>query len=172
MFGAALVVGCGDQATVVGPVDLSQAPAALTMTCDHGVGQVAFANPCLVGGNLASAKLDSVGNHETECSLAGEGGEVAWAFILPLSAIAQRPDQPLTFQKGQVSTPPSGQPIEVAGQTASVTDVAGTMTFLRLDPSARAFIGHFQGQIDWLGANGAFSCTVDADLWGAPGGFI
>jgi hypothetical protein len=185
--GAALAAGCGGQTlqarddaggvgdaggatATIGPVDLTQAPTEIMMDCDHGVGQVAFVNPCLVGQNLAGSQR-GIGLHETECQLLGGNGAIAWAFLLPLSTIAMSPDQPLTFSTN-LPAPPTGRPAEIGGVQAGVSHVDGTMTFSRVDPSGRAFIGHFTGTITWTGSSGAFSCAVDAPFWGAPGNFL
>jgi hypothetical protein len=185
LMGAALGTGCANQALspsdaaisptdatggTIGPVDLSQAPTELTIDCDHGVGQLALVNPCLVGESLTGAPA-SIGTHETECRLAGGSEPIAWAFLLPLAAIALHPDQALTFPTGLPSAAPWG-PVDVGGQKASVSGVAGTLTFSRVDPTARAFVGQFKGVITWTGSNGTFSCSVAGPFWGAPGNFI
>ena len=48
-------------AALVGPVDLSLAPAQLEMTCDHGVGALALAVPCEVGNNLQGPNPEQLG---------------------------------------------------------------------------------------------------------------
>src|SRR5450432_323831 len=147
----------------IGPVDLTQAPPTLPMTCDSGVGTIAFDDPCLVGSDLSGAPA-SVGIHEVECTFSSAGHPIAWAFLLPLAQIASDPDQPLTFPAPM--TPSSGQVVDVAGQQARVFSVAGSLTFSRVDPPGRAFSAHFQGTITWVGVAGSmFTCAVDAPLF-------
>jgi hypothetical protein len=187
---AAALVGCGGRQTLdlpadvdagtdagttsratIGPVDLTQAPAELPTTCDHGIGLVAFDNPCLVGFNLAGQM--GVGAHEVECTLAVAGNPIAWSFILPLSQIAAQPDQPLIFPNGSPITPSANKHIPISGKPAGVSSVTGTVTFSRLDPPGRAFVARFVGTMIWTQDSGlTFSCAVDAPFWGAPGGFL
>jgi hypothetical protein len=185
-FGAALA-GCGGRqglmpaddadagATAgasIGPVDLTGAPPELAMTCDHGIGTLAFDNPCLVGMNLLG-DLSKPGEHEIECHLAGPGHPIVWAFLVPLAQIAQHPDQPLTFPSSFPTSPTSGMRVDVGGHKAGVSSAAGTVTFSRVDPTGRAFIARFNGTITWKETTGStFSCAVDAPFWGAPGGFL
>jgi hypothetical protein len=185
---AATIVGCGGRqgllqadegadagATVasVGPVDLTQAPPALPMTCDQGVGTIAFDNPCLVGLNLTGDR-SKPGLHVVECHFAAPSHPVAWTFMLPLAQLAKLPNQPLTFPSHDVPPPPGpGQLVDVGGLAASVSSVAGTVTFSRIDPTGRAFIARFMGTFIWKEASGStFTCAVDAPFWGAPGGFL
>lgn len=42
------------------------------MTCNHGVGTLAFDNPCLVGQNVAGGG-SGIGVHEVECTIAAAG---------------------------------------------------------------------------------------------------
>lgn len=174
LVGVALSASCdggGGATATIGPVDLTQAPTEITLNCDHGVGQVVFVNPCLVGMNLAGPQA-GIGIHEMECQLRGGSGAVAWAFLLPLGEIALHPNQALTFPTNLPPAAPSGRSAEVGGKIAGVSAVAGTMTFLRVDPNGRAFTGHLSGTITWTGTNGAFSCAADAPFWGAPGNFL
>jgi hypothetical protein len=167
--------GGADAAGLLGPVDLSQAPTSVTMDCDHGIGQLAFVNPCLIGENLAGRGGNGIGFHETDCHLAdGVGDTIAWVFTLPLITIAMHPDQPLIFPTN-LPTPPPPPPrsrAEIGGETVTVTHVDGTMTFSRVDPTTRAFSGHLRGTVTWAGPTKNFSCSVDAPFWGAPGGFL
>jgi hypothetical protein len=62
--------------------------------------------------------------------------------------------------------------VDVGGQQARVSSDSGAMTFIRVDPSNRAFVARFDGSVTWTESSGAtFSCSVDAPLWGAPGEF-
>jgi hypothetical protein len=156
-------------AATIGPVDLTQAPAQLPLSCDQGIGALAFDNPCLVGTNLSGG--GGTGFHETECRFHGMGDPVAWSFVLPLSEIAQNPDHPLSFPSDFPPTP-TAMAVDVDGQQAAVAHVAGAVTFSRVDPTARAFSAWFKGTISWTGTTAAaFTCVVDAPFWGAPGGF-
>jgi len=159
----------GSPSAAVGPVDLTYAPRQLPLSCDHGVGPLAFFNPCEVGSNLSGQ--GGVGFHETECRFFGAGEPVAWSFVLPLSTIEQHPERPLSFP-ADFPTTPSAIPVQVGVQQAKVTKAEGTVTFSRVDPTTRAFIGWFKGTISWAGSSTpTFSCAVDAPLWGAPGSF-
>jgi hypothetical protein len=155
----------------IGPVDLTQAPSELPTSCDQGLGQVAFDNPCLVGFNLGGAPT-TTGFHVVECTLAVAGHPVAWSFILPLAPIAAHPDQPLSFPNDFPPAPPLDQLIEIGGQPAGLSGVTGTVTFSRVDPTGRAFVARFVGKMTWTQGSGSkFSCAVDAPFWGAPGAF-
>jgi hypothetical protein len=160
--------GSAPASASIGSVDLTQAPRQLALSCDQGVGQLAFDNPCQVGANLTGH--GGVGFHETECHLSGAGHPVAWSFILPLSTVAANPARPLAFPSDFPIAPPSMDAVEVAGQEASVVGVVGTVSFSRVDPTTRAFSASFKGTISWNGAE-KFSCVVDGALWGAPGSF-
>lgn len=181
----ALAGGCGgrsisqtsdagtDLAGRIGPVDLSQAPAVLGMTCGADAGGLAFEMPCLVGMNLAGSGQAGPGWHATECRMAQAGTPLAWSFILPLQAIARDPGAVLTFPGDVSSPPPAPGTIDLRGEPARVSSVTGTLTFSRVDPSGRAFIGAFSGTVTWKATSGAeTTCTVDGPFWGAPGGFI
>jgi hypothetical protein len=158
--------------SAVGPIDLSQAPAQLALHCDQGVGALAFVNPCQVGLNLANGGT-TPGFHETECHLVGAGDPIVWAFLLPLAQIAAHPDRALSFPADFPTSPTSGSPAIVGGKPASVSSVAGTMSFSRVDPTARAFIARFQGAVTWTRPTGStFSCALDGPFWGAPGSFL
>jgi hypothetical protein len=157
----------------LGPVDPTQAPPTLAMTCDHGIGTLAFDDPCLIGGNLAGDP-STIGFHEVECSFASLTHPVAWAFVLPLGELSANPDETISFPNGRTPPPPGPSTnIDVGPTGARVSNVAGLLTFSRVDPTARAFVGHFAGTIDWIESGGeTFSCAVDAPLWGAPGAFL
>jgi hypothetical protein len=187
---AATLAGCGGRQTLdlpadgdagtdagtttratIGPVDLTQAPAELPTTCDHGIGLVAFDNPCLVGFNLGGAPA-TTGVHVVECTLAVAGHPIAWSFILPLAQLAAEPDKPLTFPKDFPAGPPGNQPIGIGGQPAGLSGVTGTVTFSRVDPTGRAFVARLVGTMTWTQGSGSkVSCAVDAPFWGAPGSF-
>jgi hypothetical protein len=166
--------GAGATGTAtIGPVDLTQAPPTLPMTCDSGVGMLAFDNPCLVGMNVAGDP-SKPGFHEVECRLTAAGHPIAWAFLLPLAQLAATPDEPLVLPTDAPMTPSSGQLVDVAGLLkARVLGVAGTVTFSRIDPEGRAFSARLQGTITWVMLGGSmFTCAVDAPFWGAPGSFL
>src|ERR1700690_1534629 len=119
LVGAAATVGCGGRqdlmpgdvvsdpsapaptVATLGPVDLTQAPATLSMTCDHGIGTITFVDPCLVGHNLADPNGSGPGFPGVGFWLAGSAatdpGQWAWAFLLPLAQLAQNPNKPLVF---------------------------------------------------------------------------
>ncbi len=181
---AAGIVGCGGRqiltpadetdpsapAAVVAPVDLTQAPTTLALTCDHGIGTIAFVDPCLVGFAFTSAA--SLGVHEVECQLSTSGHPLVWSFLVALDEVAQHPSTPLISPADFPRSPTSGAVVAVGGRMAGVSSVQGTVTFSRVDPSGRAFIAHLTGTVTWTEPSGAtFSCAVDAPFWGAPGGF-
>ena len=156
-------------AATSGSIDLTQAPTELAMTCDHGIGALAFDNPCLVGQSLGG-NGSQIGVHEVECTLAGAGHPITWTFLLPLAQVVADPTKPLAFP-----LPPggiSGMLIDVAGQGASVSGFAGTITFSRVDQTNRAFIARLRGTMTWRRQSGStFSCQIDSPFWGAPGAF-
>jgi hypothetical protein len=189
VLGALLGVGCGGRqglspaedagaagttgatGATIGPVDLAQAPSELTMTCDHGIGTLGFLNPCLVGQNLAGNQ-SSPGFSETECQLAGQGHPVVWSFLLPLMSLAEDPNQSLTAPAQLTMTPTGRQTVALGDGEGLISEVDGTLTFSRIDPTGRAFIGNFQGTVTWTTPTGTFTCAVDGPLWGAPGQFL
>jgi len=155
----------------IGPVDLTQAPPTLPMTCDSGEGTISFDNPCLVGMNVAGDPA-TPGFHEVECRFTAAGHPIAWAFLLPLAQVAAAPDEPLVLPDGALMTPSSGQLVVVNGKQARVLNVEGTVRFFRIDPVGRAFSALLQGTITWvIPTSSMFTCTVDAPFWGAPGNF-
>jgi hypothetical protein len=189
---AVVIVGCGgrqillqpDEAAdagvpvtataAIGPVDLTQAPAEIATTCDHGVGTITFVNPCLVGHNLGGGS--DVGFHVVECSLTTSQDPHAWAwsFMLPLVEVAKTPDRPLMFPGDLPPLPASNDPEVVGGRAAHLSSVTGAVTFSRVDPTARAFIGRLKATMTWKddSSGATFSCDADAPFWGAPGGFL
>jgi hypothetical protein len=159
-----------DLADRIGPVDLSQAPATFNMTCDGGLGSVVFQMPCLVGMNLSGQ--GGVGFHATECRLAQPGAPLAWSFILQLGTLARDPGTILRFPEDVPSAPVPG-PVEIQGMSVRISSVTGKLSFSRVDPSARAFIGAFSGTTVWTRSDGVqISCQADGPFWGAPGGFL
>ena len=136
------------------------------MTCDHGVGTLAFDNPCLVGHNPGA---NEIGVHEVECTLATTGHPIAWTFLLALAQVIQNPSKPIPSP-----LPPGaffGRSVSVDGMGASVSGFAGAITFSRR-PDEPAFIARLKGTMTWKRQSGAtFSCTIDSPFWGAPGDF-
>jgi hypothetical protein len=58
------------------------------------------------------------------------------------------------------------------GQEARISMVTGALTFLRVDPTNRAFVARFIGAVTWIESSGAtFHCKMDTPIWGAPGPF-
>jgi hypothetical protein len=160
-----------DLADRIGLIDLSQAPATLGMTCGAGVGALAFEMPCLVGMNLGGQA--SPGWHVTECRMAQSGTPIVWSFILPLQTVARNPGTVIHFPGDVPSPPPAPGAIDLGGESARVSSVTGALTFSRVDPTGRAFIGVFSGTVVWKTTSGAeTSCTLDGPFWGAPGGFL
>jgi hypothetical protein len=148
----------------IGPVDLTEAPAQLTMSCDGGVGMIAIDNPCLVGHSLGGGNGSDTGAHEIECTLATSVHPIAWSFLLFIPVM----QNPVTL----FPETPSGLLVDVGGHQARVSGTSGAMTFIRVDPSNQAFVARFDGSVTWTEPSGAtFSCSVDGPLWGAPGGF-
>jgi hypothetical protein len=140
------------------------------MACAGGVSALAFKNPCLVGENLSGQ--GGTGFHVTECRIAQDGEPVAWSFILPLATLAQSPGTVLHFPGDLPSPPPPFGSVQLNGESAHATAVTGALTFSRVDPASRAFVGAFHGTVVWTIASGSqISCQVDGPLWGAPGGF-
>jgi hypothetical protein len=159
--------GVATATATLGLVDFTQAPAELAMTCDHGVGTLAFDNPCLVGQNLSGG---GIGIHEVECTLAASGHPITWTFLLPLAQVIASPAKPLAFPLPPGA--PLGTLIDVGGQGASVSGFADAITFSRVDPTNRAFVARLKGTMTWKRQSGAtFSCTIDSPFWGAPGNF-
>jgi len=155
--------GASAPTLTIGPVDLTQAPAQLTMSCDGGVGMITIDNPCLVGHSLEPNALET-GPHEIECTLAASVHPIVWSFELFIPVT----QNPVTV----LPETPSGLLVDVGGRQARVSRATGAMTFTRVDPSNRAFVARFDGSVTWTEPSGAtFSCSVDGPLWGAPGGF-
>jgi hypothetical protein len=151
----------------IGPVDLAQAPLTLAMTCDAGV-SASLEMPCLVGLNLGS-DLNAAGIHATECRLAQPDRPLVWPFLLPLADVRADPSTVLhaPFQPG------GAQEAAIRGEAATMSVVTGDLSFSRVDPTARAFIGAFKGTVVWTGTSGAqTTCQVDGPFWGAPGDFL
>jgi len=160
----------GGGTATIGPVDLTQAPTELAMSCDHGVGTLAFENPCLVGNDLGGGG-SGIGVHEVECRFAVSGNPITWTFLLPLAQVVASPSEPLAspLLPGGFT----GTLVDVGGQGASVSGFTGTITFSRVDPTNRAFIARLQGTMTWRRQTGStFSCQIDSPFWGAPGDFI
>jgi hypothetical protein len=146
---------------LIGAVDLTQAPSTLTMSCGAGV-TAALEMPCLIGLDLAGQDPNAVGVHATECRLASPDQPLVWSFLFPLGAVRADPSTSLRA--------PADLPA-LTGITMST--VTGDLTFSRVDPAARAFIGAFHGDIAWTDPSGTqTSCQIDGPLWGAPGDFL
>jgi hypothetical protein len=61
----------------------------------------------------------------------------------------------------------------IQGVSARVSSVTGSLTFSRVDPDARAFIGSFAATLVWTATDGSqISCQSDGPFWGGPGGFL
>jgi hypothetical protein len=134
------------------------------MSCDGGVGTIAVDSPCLVGHSLLGNPLET-GPHEIECTLATSVHPVAWSFLLFIPPATQNPVT--VFPET-----PSGLLVDVGLRQARASSMTGAMTFIRVDPSNRAFVAQFDGVVTWTDSSGTtFSCSVDGPLWGAPGDF-
>jgi hypothetical protein len=175
----ALPLACGNSGggaattgdNLVGPVDVAAAPATLAMTCGSGV-SVALQMPCLIGLDLAGRDVNGTGVHTTECRLAAPDQPLAWPFLLPLADVRANPSAPLEAPADLPTVTGSGEAIDLAGDSVRLSGVTGALTFSRVDPTARAFIGTFSGTLVWIDQAGAqTSCQVDGPLWGAPGDF-
>jgi hypothetical protein len=148
--------------SLIGAVDLTQAPSTLTMSCGAGVA-AALEMPCLIGLDLSGQDPNAAGVHATECRLASPDQPLVWSFLLPLGDVRADPS---TSLQAPVDLPP-----QLTGVTMST--VTGDLTFSRVDPAARAFIGAFHGNIAWSDQAGTqTSCQVDGPFWGAPGDFL
>ncbi|MDB4982889.1 MAG: hypothetical protein JWM82_3641, partial [Myxococcales bacterium] len=141
---AAAAVGCGGRqilmpadvvgdsslpAATIAPVDVTQAPPTLSMSCDHGVGTIVFVDPCLVGGAVGTSTVSSLGVHEVECQLSTPGHPMVWSFLVALDEVARDPTKPLTFPTDLPRSPTSGAVVAVGGRSARVSSVQGTVTF-------------------------------------------
>jgi hypothetical protein len=147
----------------IGPVDGTQAPAQLSMSCDTGVGAIAIDNPCLVGFSIGGG-VSKAGAHEVECTLAASNHPIAWSFLLVLPVT----QNPVTV----FPETPSAAPVDLGGRQVHASSTTGTLTFSRVDPSNQAFVAQFDGVVTWTASSGAtFSCSVDGPLWGTPGAF-
>jgi hypothetical protein len=158
----------------IGPVDLTQSPATLALSCEGVTTALALKMPCLVGLNLNGPDSRTVGAHEVECDAAQPGDPYVWSFMLPLSAIANDPSLVLSFPLNLPATSPPTGSIDLDGEKAHVSGVTGSLSFRRVDPDARAFEGAFAGTMKLKSATSTaeVTCTVDGPFWGAPGGFI
>lgn len=164
--------GSAGSTAALGPVDLSQAPSALTMTCDGGAAP-SLQMPCLVGLDLAGQDPNAAGIHATECRLATSEHPLVWSFLFPLADVRANPSTSLQAPADMPSVTGGAQAIELGGESASVSSVTGDLTFTRVDPTARAFSGTFKGTVVWTGLSGAqTSCRIDGPLWGGPGTFL
>jgi hypothetical protein len=165
--------GATDLAARIGPIDLTQAPATLELTCDADVGRVAFKLPCLVGMDVTSGH-SGPGLHDVECRLLEGKAPVVWSFLLPLAALANDPSQVLHTPGDLPAVPTDGSSIDLGGQPAQLSSIKGALSFSRIDPEGRAFAGAFAGQAVWkVTASGReITCDLDGPLWGAPGDFL
>jgi hypothetical protein len=160
----------------LGPVDLTQAPATLAMTCDSGASP-SFAMPCLIGLDLvgpnAGSDPNAAGIHATECRLAQPDQPLAWSFLFPLADARANPSKVLEAPTGLPTVSGGAEAIMLQGESATMSSLTGDLTFTRVDPAARAFIGAFKGTVVWTGASGAqTTCQIDGPFWGAPGNFL
>jgi hypothetical protein len=156
----------------IGPVDLTRAPATLAMTCDVGISP-AFEMPCFIGFDLVGPDLNAAGVHATECRLAQPDRPLAWSFLFPLADVRADPSTALAAPAGLPAAPGGQEAIILQDQPATLSSVTGDLTFSRVDPTARAFVGAFKGTIVWTGTSGSqTSCQIDGPFWGAPGDFL
>jgi hypothetical protein len=155
----------------IGPVDLTQAPASLAMTC-AGTGSLAFEMPCLMGFDLFGQDTNAAGVHATECRLAAPSRPIVWSFLFPLAAVRADPTMPLQTS-GLQAEPGTEQAILLQGEAAMISSVKADLTFSRVDPTNRAFIGRFTGSVVWTSASGTQTpCQIDGPFWGGPGNFL
>ena len=173
-----LACGCAGSPTTapgddrVGPVDLTQAPATLAMTCGAGTSPT-FEMPCLIGLDLAGPDPTVAGIHATECRLAQPDRPLVWSFLFPLADVRADPSTALAAPADLPPVPTGQQAIVLWGEPATMSSVTGDLTFSQVDPTARAFVGVFKGTVVWTGASGAqTSCQIDGPFWGAPGDFL
>lgn len=156
----------------IGPVDLTQAPATLSMTCG-GTASLSFEMPCLIGFNLAGQDLNAAGVHATECRLAQPDQPLAWSFLFPLAGVRGDPATSLQAPRDLPTVTGTQQAIVLEGQPATMSSATGDLRFSKVDPTARAFIGTFTGTVVWTSATGAQTpCQIDGPFWGAPGDFL
>jgi hypothetical protein len=159
----------------IGPVDLTQAPLTLSMTC-AGTAALALEMPCRIGLALNSQDLNAVGIHAMECRLAQPERPLVWTSLFPLGHVRAAPSKPL--QAPSSLRPVTGvgeQAIVLQGERepATMSDVTGDLTFSKVDPTVRAFMGTFTGSVVWTSASGTqTSCQIDGPFWGAPGDFL
>jgi hypothetical protein len=129
--------------------------------------------PCLIGLDLAGPDPNAVGVHATECRLAQPDRPLVWSFLLPLAAVRSDPSTPLQAPLGLPLVTGSQQAIVLQGEPATMSSVAGDLTFSKVDPTARSFIATFTGTVVWTSASGTrTSCQIDGPFWGAPGDFL
>ncbi len=168
-------LACGSETSghgPTGPVDLAEAPATLTMTCGAG-SSVALEMPCLIGLDLSGQDPNGTGVHATECREASADRPLVWSFLFPLASARANPSTPLQAPADLPTVAGPGQPIDLAGDSVTMSSVTGALTFSRVDPSVRAFAGTFKGTIVWADQSGAqTSCQVDGPFWGGPGDFL
>ena len=152
----------------IGPVDLTQAPATLSMTCT-GIASLSFEMPCLIGFDLPGA----AGVHATECRLAQTDRPLVWSFLFPLASVRADPSTSLRAPLDLPTVTGIQQPIVLEGEPATMSSVTGDLMFSKVDPTARAFIGTFTGTVVWTSTTGAQTpCQIDGPFWGAPGDFL
>ena len=158
----------------IGPVDLTQAPLTLSMTC-AGAASLALEMPCRIGLALNSQSLDAVGIHAMECRLAQSERPLVWTSLFPLGQVRAAPSTPLQAPSSLSPVTGGEQAIVLKGQPepATMSGVTGNLRFSKVDPTARAFIGTFTGSVVWTTASGTqTSCQIDGPFWGAPGDFL
>ena len=157
---------------LIGPVDLAQAPATLSMTCAGGAA-LAFEMPCLIGLDLTGPDPTAVGVHATECRLAQPARPLVWSFLFPLADVRAAPSTPLQVPLGLPPVTGSQEAIVLQGEPATMSSVTGDLTFRKVDPSVRAFIGTLTATVVWTSASGTqTSCQIDGPFWGGPGDFL
>ena len=164
----------GDSASPpgVGPINASEQPSSLPMTC-AGREALAFKLPCLVGMNI-TGHTDEPGYHVVECQLAGQPDQTAVSFIISLPQLPALLNEPVSIPFANVPPAPPGLGVPLDGENFAGT-LSGVATFTQVDVDGRAFVARLeQGHVTWNGSRGGnFACnTIDGTFWAVAGWFV
>jgi hypothetical protein len=139
----------------VGPIDATGLPAELPVACPGLASPPQLALPCKIGMSLSSAEGPGSIN-VLECYELN--GKTAFATTIPFGNLPMMLNQPFQI------------PFALPQESATGSNLTGTVVFSEVDPVGRAFVARLiGGTMPWMGV----TCTIpDTPFWAVQGEFL